>query len=75
MYYILHRVRTILIVRSIHNTLYTERTGSLAQDVLTRQRNDRTQREDEVVHIGGVEVVGSDGIGDGVGGHVVGSAE
>ena len=46
--------------------------GTLSQHILSAHGDDCAQTEDEVVHVGGVEVVGGHSVGHTVAGHVVG---
>ena len=52
-----------------HEELLAERAGALAEDVVGRHGDDGGEREDEGVDVRHVEVVGRDGVRDGVRGH------
>lgn len=49
-----------------HEERLAERAGSLAEDFVRVERNDVAEREDEGVDVGHIEVIGRDGVRDGV---------
>ncbi len=53
-------------VRLHHQQGLAQRSGALSKHVLRVERDDRCQREDEVVDVRLVQVIGGDSIGHGI---------
>ena len=65
----------VALLRLHHQQRLAERARSLSEDVFRAHGDDGGEGEDEVVDVGGVEVVGGHRVGHRVGGHVRGSLD
>lgn len=63
---LLVRADDLLRERLHHEERLAERPRALPQHLVGAHRDDRAEREDERVHVRHVEVVGGDGVGDGI---------